>query len=97
MRKYEKRTQTTTSNYLAETVCDLCGKVAKHGNWETTGWDMNETEVEVKIRQKDGKQYPDGGWGTKIVVDLCPICFKNKLIPWLESEGAEIEEQEWDL
>ena len=81
---------------LVETKCDLCGAVAKNGDWEKSTYEVNEVEVSVTVRQKDGSNYPDGGWGTELVVDICPKCFKETLIPFLREKGANIEEREWD-
>ena len=97
MRKYEERPRTVSETVLVETTCDLCGKVAKRGNWGSSTYNVNEVEVEVTVRQKDGSSYPDGGWGTALEVDICPDCFKNTLIPFLRSKGAKIEEREWDF
>jgi hypothetical protein len=81
---------------LVETKCDLCGEVAKNGDWEKSTYEINEVEVSVTVRQKDGSDYPDGGWGTELVVDICPKCFKETLIPFLREKGANIEKREWD-
>lgn len=96
MRKYEKKTETRTYDSLIETACDLCGAVAKSGNWESSTYEVNETEIEVTVRQKDGDNYPDGGSGTKYEIDMCPKCFKDRLVPWLISEGAKIKQIDWD-
>jgi len=97
MKKYETRPQTGVTTYLAETTCDLCGAVATRGNWKSSSWEVNEVEVEVTVRQKDGSSYPEGGWGTELNVDICPDCFKDVLIPFLRSKGAMIEEKAWDF
>ena len=97
MRKYKNIIKQVESNRLIETTCDLCGAVASRGCWESSIFDVNETKVEVTVRQKDGEKYPEAGWGTDYIVDMCPACFKNKLIPWLESQGCEAERKEWDF
>ena len=79
-----------------KTTCDLCGKEAMRGDWESSSYEVNETEIEVTVRQKDGRCYPSGGGGTQYQVDMCPDCFKNKLIPWLESQGCKAEQKDWD-
>jgi len=74
--------------------CDFpdCGKESnKEGAFE-----VNEIDVRVQVRQRDGKAYPEGGWGTVVEIDICPECFKARLIPWLESQGVVIERTEWD-
>lgn len=80
---------------LDSITCDLCGKVAKHGYWGSSCWDVNEVEVEVTVRQKDGQSFPEGGSGTCFEVDLCPQCFKEKLVPWLISQGCPDKTDEW--
>jgi hypothetical protein len=78
--------------------CDLCGKKGGSDKWDSVGWtyDINETEIEITCRQKEGSSYPEGGSGTEYQIDLCPDCFKDKLIPWLRSQGAKIEDMNWD-
>lgn len=100
MKKYKKETVTREREVILERTCDLCGiKAQERGGDEWYGkfFDINETEIEVIIRQRDGVLYPEGGSGTRMSVDMCPRCFKNKLIPWLESQGASIDEVDWDV
>ena len=96
MRHYiQKQIPAREEKVLDKITCDLCGKVAKSGNWESTLWEVNETEIEITVRQKDGLSYPESGWGTQYTVDICPDCFKNKLIPWLESQGCVAKRKDW--
>ena len=77
--------------------CDLCGIESTGEEWEAQSiYEIKETEILVTVRQKEGSTYPDGGWGEKYEIDLCPDCFKDKLIPWLKSQGAQIQREEWD-
>lgn len=94
MRHYEKRQKMREYDHLVKTTCDLCGTEAKDGRWASDIYEVNE--VEVTVRQKDGHNYPEGGFGEEYVVDLCPTCFKERLIPWLQSEGASVEPLDWD-
>jgi hypothetical protein len=96
MRTYIKKTITKEVEELQETKCDLCGKIAKCGHWESSCWDVNDVELDISIVNKTGKSYPETSWGTTYMVDMCPECFQKKLIPWLESQGATILEREWD-
>lgn len=95
MRKFERQIKQVESDVLVETTCDLCGTVASSGEWESSAWEVNEVELEVTVRQKDGTSYPEGGYGTDYTVDMCPSCFKNKLIPWLKSQGCKTERKDW--
>lgn len=96
MRKYIKKTVTKEINELQETTCDLCGKKAKYGRWESSCWNVDDVDLEVNIVNKTGKSYPECTWGTTYMVDMCPECFQKKLIPWLESQGATITNREWE-
>ena len=100
MKRYEKKTVTKVveEERLVERKCDLCGfrADAKNG-WDETGYyRINDTTISICIHQKEGDSYPESGSGTEFGIDLCPGCFKNKLVPWLRSQGADIEEQDWD-
>ena len=77
-------------------MCDLCGAIAEHGQWPKEPFSVNETDVRVIVRHKEGSQYPDGGWGTEAELDICPKCFNEKLVPWANSQGANIQYEEWD-
>lgn len=97
MRKYEKRPQTIEEREeLVETTCDLCGAIAKEGNWESSAWEVAESEIEIEVRYKDGCSYPEHGSGELFNVDICPKCFREKLIPWLRSQGCKTKFEEWD-
>lgn len=100
MKTYEERSITRKEKFLIQRKCDLCGRPDKEkvfkSLWGEALWDINETEIKITIRQKEGHNYPEGGSGTEYEIDLCPECFKNRLVPWLKSQGANIEEKEWD-
>ncbi len=96
MRRYEERTSTRTYKELVERCCDLCGRKAKDKDWDAGAYEINETDVRVEVRQKDGSSFPEGGCGTELNIDLCPPCFTGRLVPWLISQGAKIEQREWD-
>jgi len=97
VRKYETKSKCINQDYLIEISCDLCGRKAKNENWDASSYEINETEIEVTVRYKNGSVHPGGGWGTNLIVDICPKCFKDELIPFLESKGTKIEEREWEF
>lgn len=97
MKHYLKKlTPAKEITVLDNVACDLCGKIAKSGDWGSSLWEVNETEIEMTVRQKDGISFPEGGHGTKYEVDICPDCFNTKLIPWLESQGCNAKRDDWD-
>lgn len=94
MRRYE--TVHRQFERVIEVTCDLCGRTANNLDWGGGSFEVNETEVSVTVRQKEGSSYPEGGMGTEHNIDLCPQCFKDRLIPWLRSQGAQISQTDWD-
>jgi len=97
MKQYEEKVVQHTQRWVKCRKCDMCGVESDGRSWEAESiYYVNETEIRVEIRQKEGANYPEGGSGTKYEIDLCPKCFKEKLIPWLKSQGADIREEEWD-
>lgn len=65
--------------------CDLCSKEFRTSNWGGSSFDIERTSVSYE----SGQVYPEGGSTELISYDICPKCFMNKLVPWLESQGAE--------
>jgi len=96
MKEYEKYEKIVKQQRLKKLTCDLCGAEGVGEGWKSSEWNVNETKMKVTVTQTEGLSYPEGGTGTEYVIDLCPECFKNRLVPWLTSQGAEIEKMEWD-
>ena len=75
-----------------ETECDICGDITK------TSWRKKKGDaVEVEVKMTEGTVWPEGGSGLEIEYDICPVCFKEKIIPFLESLGAKQKWREWDF
>lgn len=101
MRKYEDVEVVRKQKKLVHVECDLCKQVGVGETFHATKWsrenyNVDETHIQVKVYQKEGYLFPEGGAGTSYEVDLCPSCFKDRLIPWLISQGAELSPIDWD-
>ena len=97
MRIYEEKTRPALKEKVCvRRRCDLCGLESKSADWLCGAYEIAESEVKVSVTQRTGESYPEGGVGTEFEVDICPQCFKDKLVPWLKSQGANVVEQEWD-
>ncbi len=98
MRTYEKTEVTQTREICTCLKCDICGKEGTRvGIWNCGYYEVNKTELQVTVHQQDGSSYPDGsGWGTEITIDMCPECFRDKLVPWVNSQGGNVKPQEWE-
>jgi hypothetical protein len=83
MKKYENKIiPESVKKVLVKTTCDMCG-----GEIKTNGFDYDE----VEISREHGSVYPEGGFTDTDFIDLCGKCFQEKLIPWLKSQGCEIQ------
>lgn len=76
-------------------VCDFCGAETDNpGCWPPDAgcYCVNE----VTIRLKTGEAYIETRRGKTLTVDMCPKCFREKLIPWFESQGTKAREEKWN-
>ena len=97
MKRYEKRTTAREHDVLVEMKCDLCGRASRRfsdgsasDDWEeASGYDIEQ----VKIEYESGQSYPEGRFTTTESVDMCPDCWRDKLVPWLRAQGATVSER----
>lgn len=74
--------------------CEICkARTADEENWGGKNFGVDE----VTITLEKGKRYPEGGSITTTIIDLCPDCFRTKLLPWLQSQGGQSREREVDF
>lgn len=97
----EFKDHTTTTKALQEMKCDMCGKTSDRSDWIVTEPDSYPSErmVEtiIKINDTSRTYCADyGGDSKNASIDLCPDCFRQKLIPFLESQGVKIHVEEYD-
>jgi len=72
-------------------ICDLCGDESA-SKWQDEPYDATEVTVELV----KGHNYPEGGYTTHTSIDLCPVCFVEKLLQWLKANGATPRTKEVD-
>lgn len=90
----EVTVEARTEKRVDYVCCDLCG--AK-GLSDPFGSDWAKKQYEVattNISYEVGDRYPECGGTIIHSVDLCPTCFMERLVPWLESQGAIIQKKE---
>lgn len=90
MKNYVDRNRTYRECKSIE--CDMCGKKHAGDEWGDDYYDVLKTAVKIR----EGDRYPDGGFETDLVFDICPECFRNKLVPWLAEQGAEPRTEEFE-
>ena len=85
--------------YVESVICDLCGKVVKHPHrhGDCTDWNNNFDVDATCVRHTTGYIYPECANLDHVDYHICPECFKNKLEPWLQLNGAQPTESstEW--
>ena len=84
MIKLKKVERTYTQDEVAEVICDLCKETFRDMDWDVGPYQVQTTEVSYEY----GTDYPGDRATTTLEFHICPNCFKNKLIPWMESQGA---------
>lgn len=86
----------TTKEVVDKVLCDVCGCDVNRDWNGRSSYEFDDVEVEITVKRREGESYPEGAWGTEVVIDICPDCFVKKLVPWVESHGhAKIETTEW--
>jgi hypothetical protein len=88
-------------------ICELCKKRYPGDDWDKDCYEHLDCGVEQRVLRKkaavkqdlkleEGTSYPEGGSYEGFVLDICPACFKDKLIPWFESQGGVVRKTESD-
>lgn len=82
----------STREVLDCVKCELCGQTSNNEDWSPRTYEVTEPEVTLR----EGTNYPEGGSITTTTLDICPKCFKEKLIPWFCSQGGKVrEDSDW--
>lgn len=70
----------------SHTLCDKCGqKIESEHSFDA---------FECEFTYKTGDNYPEGGSGSELTLDLCQKCGKEA-IEILKSNGFNVQENEW--
>ena len=78
-----------TNNAVDTVICDVCHQCIKAPDRHQ----VRETEV----RLNEGERYGNDGFGIETLIDICVDCFRNKLIPWVQSQGGVPTKTEWSF
>ena len=101
MKVYETRTRPAEQfQSCIKRQCDLCGVESQGEDWRGGMWKVNESEVGITAKCKTGTAYPESGSGEQFEIDICPKCFFDKLVPWVNSQRSNelppITPENWD-
>lgn len=82
-----------TMQVLDHVKCELCNAISSRENWSPRQYEVTEPDITLR----EGTNYPEGGDIKTTILDICPTCFKEKLIPWFQSQGGtpRVEESDW--
>lgn len=80
--------------YRERLVCDFCGEETDHAEcWPPRSgyYCINQAIIQFKT----GDKYDEFERVKTLNVNMCPKCFLEKLMPWLESQGIKVREETW--
>jgi hypothetical protein len=87
--RFETKMETRPVTHCVERVCDLCGGKAASPEWSQWETSSSYDVSEVHISCEEGSSFPEGRSTEKLFFDVCPTCFHEKVVPWMESQGAK--------
>lgn len=95
-RRFETQmTKPRETRVCVELTCDLCGRTAPgpddYGRYGRATWTDESYGVDtVLILRESGSGYPEGRFTETESFDVCPDCWKTKVVPWFKSQGATL-------
>ena len=102
MNIYTAKETTIKPKHIRERIltarkCDLCQehfKVDVKGEWLIEDALQFVRKTRTNLCLDETKCHPrfTGVVGSFFSLDICPYCFRNKLVPWLESEGVNVKQ-----
>ncbi len=89
-----------TEEQVTSVRCDLCGATYQDARPDCNeiSWRGRWVISNTAVRFVSGLDGPDGGGGAGTwEYHICPMCFQNRLEPWLQEQGARptIKETTW--
>ena len=99
--KIHKGIETTYRyNITDKMTCDICALTVEGDKWSNNEDVRKEfgNECDVSFNYSEGKSFrEDGGWKKTYSLDICPMCFKHRIIPLLQKEyGVMLQTEEVD-
>lgn len=96
-----------TRTVVKATVCDMCKTEYKditdrHPDVDydaLLGYDHGNVEDSITIEReiRSWSSYPEGGGdNTFQEIHICPKCWTDRMLPWLKSQGVNINEKRTD-
>lgn len=98
MRRIVKKQVVQEREVVVEFRCDLCGSVSNDPVGETwkdtsdsdTKGSYTTSEIQVSLKNRTYWPITEDTEGYNIEIDLCPKCFRDVLVPFLESKGIVV-------
>jgi hypothetical protein len=83
----------TEREYVEWLQCDICHRTEIGDTWAKSTYDIAKVGVFLQV----GENYPEYGSEETTSFDICPKCFIEKLVPFIEAFGskAAVKKTEW--
>jgi hypothetical protein len=76
-------------------ACCLCGKEAENGtDWHLDAGQGDRVRVRTTVSMETATGHQDGFSGVRVSYAICDECWRAKLAPWFEGQGAKAEVQD---
>ena len=92
MQEYVKYQEVITETKIIRVTCDKCGSVIYEDGKSMDGYSAYNYDW---FEYKSGTSYPEGGWGEKVILDLCKSC-SICLITLMNENGYDTRVEEWE-
>ena len=81
----ETETVTQEETVITKYICDLCGSEGGAAR----GWGKMEHKRQfTAVYLSDGDFFPNDWIRKDTYFDICAECFLEKLVPWMDEQGA---------
>ena len=92
MRSFSKKKVVKEESVLDTVNCDVCGRKGDNvipGDPAVDWVDKNDLEESTVVSHRTLARCYDDVTVTDTFFDICHECFKDKLVPWLASQGVK--------
>jgi hypothetical protein len=92
----EKQVVVTETTTKTTAICDICK--TPDSEWvppimDEVEYSNFEYEINFSFSRDGGMHY---SYGYGFIFDICPGCFTDKFLPFLEENGVNLDSCEWD-
>ncbi len=85
MRTIETQTRTVVAQVITQIRCDLCGRVI---DLEHEAQRAGQIQHATTVEHRSVVRMQQGAVERVCELDVCGVCFEDKLVPWVAGHGV---------